>query len=269
MASRKYWAALATLGIAAFAAAIINQSAGGAPGGPAQSLRIVVVNPARILKEMQETKDLESRLNAEGQSLAGEERGMKDKIKKLEDQRGNFRPNSPQYDEVQKQYIKAVAEWKVWGETFMAERDWRMKALTKMLFDKVTVAITDYASREGIDVVISDFQPQVTEKALAAMNVEQLREFLNQRRVLYSSKQADVSDQIIALLDTKYRQEGGGAGAVGAAGGGGAGPAAAIPSIGATGGGAGGASQPAPGTGAARPAGPDGGPGAPRRPNNR
>src|SRR4051812_44139949 len=190
MASRKYWAALATFAIAALAAAVVNRPAGGAPAqGAGQSLRIVVVNPARILKEMQETKDLESRLNAEGQGLAAEERGMKDKIKKLEDQRGNFRPNSPQYDEVQKQYIKAVAEWKVWGETFMAERDWRMKALTKMLFDKVTTSISDCASREGIDVVISDFQPQVTEKALAAMNVEQLREFLNQRRVLYSSKQ--------------------------------------------------------------------------------
>jgi Skp family chaperone for outer membrane proteins len=202
-------------------------------------------------------------LNAEGQGLAAEERGMKDKIKKLEDQRGNFRPNSPQYDEIQKQYIKAVAEWKVWGETFMAERDWRMKALTKMLFDKVTTSINDYASREGIDVVISDFQPQATEKALAAMNVDQLREFLNQRRVLYASKQADVSDQIIALLDTKYRQEGGGAaGAVGAASG--AGTGAAIPSIGA----AGTPTQPAPGAGNARPA-TDGGAAGQRRPGNR
>ena len=265
MTSRKYWVTGVALAMAALAAVIASRPAGGAPGqGPGQALRIVVVNPARIIKEMQETKDLESRLKAEMQSLAAEERQMKDNIKKLEDQRGNFRPGSPQYDQVQRQYIRAVADWKAWGETFMAEQDYRTKQLTKMLFDKVTAAVTDYASREGIDVVLSDFQPELTEKEFTAMPVQQLRVFLNQRRVLFSSKQADVSDQIIALLDTKYRQEGGGAAgaALGAAGGGGA---AAIPSIGA----AGGAPQAQQGAGTARPAAAEGTPGNQRRTNNR
>ena len=114
MTSRKYWVTGVALAMAALAAVIASRPAGGAPGqGPGQALRIVVVNPARIIKEMQETKDLESRLKAEMQSLAAEERQMKDNIKKLEDQRGNFRPDSPQYEEVQRQYVKAVAEWKV------------------------------------------------------------------------------------------------------------------------------------------------------------
>src|SRR5689334_24374228 len=118
MTLKKYWLTAVMVAAAALAAVIAGRPAGGAPGqGSGQGLRIVVVNPGRILKEMQETKDLEARLKAEMQNLAAEERQMKDNIKKLEDQRGNFRPGSPQYDEVQKKYIRAVADWKAWGET--------------------------------------------------------------------------------------------------------------------------------------------------------
>ena len=273
MSSTRYWVALFTIAAVGLAAAVLSRSAGGAAGQgtQAQPLKIVVVSPARIIKEMQETKELEARLNSEVQRLAAEERDMKEKIKKLEDQRGNFRPDSPQYDDLQRQYIKAVAEWKVWGETFMAERDWRMKKLTRMLFDKVQAAISEYASREGIDVVISDFQPQATDKQLTAMSVDQLRDFLNQRRVLFSSKQADISDAIIARLDSKYRAEGGGA-TLGALSGDGA-PAIPSAAAAAGGGGTGAGAGPNPNTGAttenARPAASGAGQGTQRRPNNR
>ena len=269
MNSNRYWVALLTVAAVALAAAFTNRSAGAGgagaqgQGSQAQPLKIVVVNPARIIKEMQETKDLEARLNSEGQRLAAEERDMKEKIKKLEDQRGNFRADSPQYEEVQRQYVKAVAEWKVWGETFVAEREWRTKKLTKMLHDKVTAAIADYASREAIDVVLSDFQPQASDKEVAAMSLKDLQIFLNTRRILYSSKQADISDAIIARLDSKFRAEGGGA-AVGAAVGGAGAP---IPTIGAVGTGAAGPTDAARQAGAE--AGPGAGPGPQRRPNNR
>jgi hypothetical protein len=46
---------------------------------------------------------------------------------------------------------------------------------------------------------------------------EQLGAILNQRRVIYASKSADISEPIIALLDGQYKA--GGGGAVGAAGG--------------------------------------------------
>ena len=266
MSSKRYWIALLTVGAIGLAA-VVSRPAGGAQGTQATQappLRIAVVNPARIIKEMQETKELESRLNSEGQRLATEERDMKEKIKKLEDQRGNFRPDSVQYEEIQKQYVKAVAEWKVWGETYMAEREWRTKKLTKMLHDKVTAAIADYAGREGIDVVLSDFQPQASDKELAAMSLKDMQVFLNQRRILFSSKQADISDAIIARLDSKYRAEG--SGAVGAAVGGAGAP---IPSLGAAGGNTGVAPGAVGPTDNARQAGAEAGPGAQRRPNNR
>ena len=228
MTRGKYGVALFTLAAVALAAALMNRAdaAQGQVQNPGGSGRIVVVNLARVVQEMQEKKDLEARFNTERQNLAREERDMKDQIKKLQDQRDNFRADSPQYEDVQRQYLQAVGRYKAWGETFMAEQDWRMKRLTRMLHDKVTAAVGEYASRQGIDVVLSDVQPQASEKELNGMNLDQLRAFLSQRRVLHASKQADISDAVIALLDSKYRAEGG----VGAAGGG---QGAPIPAAGA------------------------------------
>ena len=231
MTSRKYWVALFTLAAVVLAAAAINRPAGAnlAAQGQSGPGRVVSANIARIVKEMQETKDLEARFNSEGQNVLREEKEMKEQMKKLQDQRDNFRPDSPQFEAAQREYLQAATKYKAFVDLFMAERDFKMKRLTRTLHDKVVAAINEYAGRQGIDMVISDYQPQVPDKDQAQMNMAQLRDYLNQRRVLFASKQADISDAIIALMDAKYRAEGGG----GAVGGGGSIPA--IPATGGTG----------------------------------
>jgi hypothetical protein len=82
---------------------------------------------------------------------------------------------------------------------------------------------------------------------------------LNQRRVLYAGKTSDISQAVIALLDSKYRGEG----AVGAAGGTGGGAGGGAPATTSTGGDA----RPAAADG--RPAPSDAGAGGPRRSTNR
>jgi hypothetical protein len=71
--------------------------------------------------------------------------------------------------------------------------------------DKVSAAAAEYAVREGIDLVIADVQPILSEKQWAQVPPEQVESVIAQRRVLFSGKSLDVSDAIIALLDSKYR----------------------------------------------------------------
>ena len=78
------------------------------------------------------------------------------------------------------------------------------------------------------------------DSAMAAMkerlNVEQLRQLLNQRNVLYEDPKVDISSAVITNLDSKYKAGGGAA----ATGGGGAGIGNATAPVG----GAGGAGSP-------------------------
>jgi Skp family chaperone for outer membrane proteins len=236
------------VGVAGRAGAATPQDRPGQGSAPA---RIAVANVPRILSELREAKDLDDKFTGEKEKLAQEEARLKEQIKNLEGRAGNFRPDSPQYEDLQNEYVDAVSKYKVWGETVKFKRETQKKRLTRMLYDKIYAAVAEYAAREGIDLVISDVQPILSEKDFAQVPLEQLGAVLNQRRVLYAGKTNDISQAIIALLDSKYRGEGAVGGAGGAGGGGGS-PAATS--------GAGG--------GDARPAGDAGGP-IQRRPNNK
>ena len=194
----------AVLATGAVAASIAVGQASNPAGTQARPARIAVANVPRILSELREAKDLDATFASEKDKLAMEEAKMKEDIRSLEGQAGNFRPDSPQYEDLQNRYVEAVSKYKIWGETVKFRRETQKKRLTRMLYDKIYAAIGEYAAREGIEMVISDVQPMLTEKEFAQVPLEQLGPLLNQRRVLYSGKSSDISQAIIALLDSKY-----------------------------------------------------------------
>lgn len=178
-------------------------------------IRVRVANTLKIFNELQETKDVETRLIADRQALAAEEKPMKEKVDKLEAEKGNFRPDSPQYEQWQQQYLRAANEHKLWAQIQMGELDWRRKRQTRAIYRKIYDAVQQYAEKNGIDLVLSDHQPTLGDKEMAAVPYEQMANLMNSRRVLYTSKAADISDAIIALMDTQYKMNAGGGGAVG------------------------------------------------------
>src|SRR5206468_1193311 len=105
----KRWAAVFALVAACLAGVSLSRSIGA--GAPAQSQlpdrppRIAVVSIQRVKRDILENKDLDARLKSEGLKLQAENKEREDEIKRLDDQRGNFRTDSPQYEEAQKQYI--------------------------------------------------------------------------------------------------------------------------------------------------------------------
>ena len=185
-------------------------------------IKVAVANVPKIFNDLQETKDLDARLQQERAKLAAEEKSMVDAINALKAEGGNFRPDAPQFDDWRDRYINAQANYKAWLESKKAGVDWRRKRQTRQLYDKIYAAVSEYAARNGIDLVLADHQPTMSDKELEQVPADQLGAILNQRRVIYASKAADISDPIIALLDGQYKA----GGAIGAAGGNNSAPAA-------------------------------------------
>jgi hypothetical protein len=198
--------------VAALAAnwAGFGRPAGAAPQERAQDhpLRVVVANVPRIIAETRENVDFDETFRAEKEKLAADNARMQDQIRDVQSRAGNFRPDSPQYDDLQRQYVEAYSKWKVWGESNSMDREMRRKKHLRVMNDKVSAAVAEYAAREGIDLVIADVQPVLNEKQWAQVPPEQVESVIAQRRVLFSGKSLDVSDAIIALLDSKYRARG-------------------------------------------------------------
>ena len=196
----------------ALSALLLAAPAAGAQDRPA---RVATVNMPRVFTEIQERKDVEGRLRQDQQRLASEQKQRLDELKKIEAEGGNFRRGSEQYEEWRQRFMKARIAQQAWAETAKQEMDWRLKRQTRDIFDKITKTVTEYANGNGIDLVLADHQPTLSDEELEKIPAERIGEIMDRRRVIHTSKNADISDAIIAALDAKYKACGGAQGAIG------------------------------------------------------
>lgn len=169
---------------------------------PAQggAQKIATANPSKIFFSMKEKTDVQQRLAQQREKLREEERSRRQKVQDLQSALELLKPDAPQYEEANKQFMTAAIEFKNWGEVSQAQSARDDKLMTKMLFDKITTAIGEIAKERGIDLVIAEQPPINIEK----ISADQLTQFMAQRQVLYTSATTDLSADVIARLDERY-----------------------------------------------------------------
>jgi Skp family chaperone for outer membrane proteins len=182
-----------------------------AQGQQGQPTRVAVADPARIFNDMQETKDLKSRLEAERNNLAAEEKNRRQKLQDLEAARNLLKPDSQQFADANKQLLQAAIEFETWGKLTQNDVQRNQKQQMRSLFDKITAAAGEVAKQKGYDVVIADQRPDLA--SIEQLNVNQLRDLINQRNVLYANPTIDITNDVIAALDAQHKAAGGGTGA--------------------------------------------------------
>jgi outer membrane protein len=166
--------------------------------------RVAIVNAARVFNEIQETKDLRARLETERASLENEEKERRQRIRDLQSARDQLRPESPQYEERNRELQQALVDFEVWGRIMQNSLQRQQKLQMKNLFDKITVATEEVAKAKQIDLVIAEVHPELPEN-LDQINVDQLRALINSRNVIFNAPQVDISSDIIAAMDARYR----------------------------------------------------------------
>jgi Skp family chaperone for outer membrane proteins len=167
--------------------------------------KVAIANTARIFNDMQETKDLKDKLEARRQEVSNEENDRRTKIKAMQDNLHELKPDNPQYEKAQQDLDQAMADFDSWGKVvrLQAERD--QKQTMVMLFNKIQAAVTQIAKEDQIDIVIADQGPDIGDTE--DLTFDQLRALINQKDVLYTSKRADISDEVLTLLDAQYAKD--------------------------------------------------------------
>lgn len=175
--------------------------------GPAQ--RIATANPGRILAEMQETKDYNEALEAERVRLIAMVKEKRDELQKLQQQRNQLKPESPQWDELNNKLMDEAMNVEMMGQQTKLKSDRNKKRQIKVLFQRIEQAVGEIAQRDGYDIVIADQRRQLPDD-LDQVPYEKVVDSIIDRNVLYTAPKNDISDAVIALLDSKYKTRGGG-----------------------------------------------------------
>lgn len=193
-----------------FFSADLRAQVAGAPA-PASStgasIRVAIANPGRILVEMAETKDLRTKIQAELKSLDQMKNEKQTQLQDLQTSRNNLRPDSPQWQERNKELMQKAIEFDVWVKMTQADVQRHEKEQLKALFNKIQMAIGDVAREQNFDLVISDQRSDFPDN-LDQISAEQLRQMINQRIVLFANEKVDITATVIARLDLQYSKGG-------------------------------------------------------------
>src|SRR4051812_30916351 len=190
--------------LSALAAVMIAAIAFAPARALAQTGKIAVANPARIFNELQETKDLKVAIETERGQLEKMEIEKRAQIKDLQGRRDQLKSDSAAWADANRDLMQKGIEFEVWGRTQQANMQSRQKIQMMNLFLKITTTVQEVATSKQIDLVIAEQRPEFPEN-LDQLNPDQLRALINSRNVLFAATTVDISNDVIAAMDAKYK----------------------------------------------------------------
>jgi Skp family chaperone for outer membrane proteins len=167
-------------------------------------VKIATVNVGRVFQDMQETKDLQAKMESDQKALQAQDAEKKQHIKDLQAARDALKPDAPQYADADKQLLQAGTEYEIWGriQTSVLQREQKQDIVR--LYNKITAAVGEIATQKGLDLVLTEQKPDIPEN-LDPVTPDQLRGLLSQRNVLFSSPAVDITADVTAAMDAKYK----------------------------------------------------------------
>lgn len=173
--------------------------------------RIAVINLQRVYAEMQERKAISARFEDEDKRLKALSNEKLANLKKMQaDRDNNYKPGTPQYEDVNAKLIDATAAYKVWGEAEQAKLGYLAKKQTRAMFDKIQAASAEVAKKEAFDLVIVDANEKISDEQADQLDPKRLQAILFSKSVLYAAEKNDITQLVITVLDGRYKAGGAG-----------------------------------------------------------
>ncbi len=177
-----------------------------AQAGAAGSVRVAVVDVPLVSGEYHKTADLEAKFESVRQGLNQQRDTLRDKVelarRSLQEE---LKPGTEEFRTRRKQLALLEAELHYFMESESQRIEVDLARSLERIFADIHGMIRVVAQEKGIDIVMSaDRMPDE-----AAESPTQVRQQILLQKVLYWSPQVDLTSEIVARLNGKYKAEGG------------------------------------------------------------
>jgi Skp family chaperone for outer membrane proteins len=169
--------------------------------------RIATVNPAKVFNEMQETKDLKQKMENDRQTIQAEGKKRSDDLDEAKKARALFNEGSEDFNKKNQEMIRKAIELQTWQELIKADLARQQKSQMRNLFEKIEQATKEVADARKLDLVIVEQKIDLPSdpNTLDQMNIDQLRGLINQRTVMFNNGKFDITNEVLAKVDEKYK----------------------------------------------------------------
>lgn len=167
--------------------------------------KVAIANTARILNDIQETKDLNQKISNDLKALDAERQLRQQKVTDAQAARDQLKPDVPQWAEKNNEFLRLRIEFEIWAQMQQLNLQTQQKQQMKILFNKITQSVSEIATQKGIDLVLAEQKVDIPEN-LDQINVDQLKAVIGQRNVLFvNSSAVDLTNDVITAMDAKYK----------------------------------------------------------------
>lgn len=188
---------------AALGAMLSSVGALWANGNATLTGRVAAVDVSVVFSEYQRQKDLSEEFKNKKDALDRENQSRRNAIETSQAQVDRMDPNrDPLYPAKVRELLQMQIEYKNWFDLNEADLAREVGVWTAKIYNEIVTAAGDMAQKEGIDLVVykDDFRP-------TNYNVDQIRQQIAARKILFASTAADISNQLLEKLNAQYRTQ--------------------------------------------------------------
>jgi Skp family chaperone for outer membrane proteins len=174
------------------------------PSANDHNLKIGVVRVSYIYRNMQESAQAFQVLKARVGQMEQEGANKRKDLENLDNQLKQLKPGSPQWVSMRNQLDDKKFELDSWGKKMQLELDREKKAALIEQYRHVNEAVQTVAEQQHLDLVVSDYTPEIIGPDFDGIPQERLEQIILSRAVLFAGKKADVTQEVLTVLDANF-----------------------------------------------------------------
>lgn len=167
--------------------------------------KVGAVNLIKVINSMQEFKDMNTKLEADANSLKTLTDTHQADLANLQQQmRNGPKPGTSQYDELVQNFDKKRVEYEIDLQEKKLELARTRTRQLRSVYTEIAATVGDLAKQKGLDLVINSINPDFPDNS-DELTPEQMQTLINQHNVLFVSGSIDITSEAITALDAKYK----------------------------------------------------------------
>lgn len=161
---------------------------------------VAVVDVHKLFTEYERSKSINTELKKKQDEAQAQ---LEQKLKQIEAKRaqlGNFRPDSKDYKDRNRELIQLHAELQSFKDISVYDAKNELRAMTETIYMEVIKAVEVFAKDAGYDLVI--YRDEVK---LEGDELPVLLDKIRQRKVIYASDSIDITEPVLQQLNQQYQ----------------------------------------------------------------
>ncbi len=178
------------------AASLAGQAAGGT--------RVAVVNLPVVSERYQRTADLEEQFEVVRKKINEQRNQMRERMDRMaRSLQEELKPGTDAFRARQKELAVAEVELRWFEETEGQKVEQGLARSLRMIYADIQTVVAEVAKEKDLDIVVAS--DQIPEEAPSSPT--QVRQHILLQKVIYWSPRADITDEVVARLNSKYNAQ--------------------------------------------------------------